>query len=213
METMSSNNSHSLFNSDKEYAGFWIRFAATLIDGLILAIPSFILAWIIPVFGGFLASIIYKPFFESSRLQGTPGKALLGLVIERTSGERISFKDAMVRYAMSFISSCILAIGYIMAAFTGKKQTLHDLVADTVVVKKAVPEMNYFDAWLDEVSEVFGITRRVTTVPPPDGVRTSSTSSQSKIADKLKELNDLYKQGLITEEEFLNKKADILKEF
>lgn len=188
-----------------EYAGFWVRVIATMIDGLIMMIPAIIFGWIIPVFGGFLVALLYKPFFESSRLQATPGKALLGLCIVNGSDDRITFKQAFIRYIASFISSAVLGIGYIMAAFTERKQTLHDMIANTYVIKKHQYNINYFDAWMDEVSEIFGMTKQVRTV------NMQAPSAHESTSKRLQELADLYKQGLINEEEYLNKKAEILK--
>ncbi|RDI47653.1 RDD family protein [Falsibacillus pallidus] len=83
-----------------------------------------------------LASILYYAGFHSSKMQATPGKRILGLKVTDLNGNRISFWRALGRLlAMSFLST-ILMIGYIIAAFTEKKQALHDLIAGTIVVKR-----------------------------------------------------------------------------
>ncbi|RLQ97078.1 RDD family protein [Falsibacillus albus] len=83
-----------------------------------------------------LCSIFYFAGFHASKYQATPGKLLLGLKVTDVAGNRISFWRALGRLlAMSFLSS-ILMIGYIIAAFTEKKQALHDLIAGTYVVRK-----------------------------------------------------------------------------
>jgi uncharacterized RDD family membrane protein YckC len=51
-------------------------------------------------------------------------------------GKRISFPRALGRFFATYLSGIILGIGYLMALFTGKRQTLHDMIASTLVVKK-----------------------------------------------------------------------------
>lgn len=167
------------FESTKEYGGFWIRFAAYLIDTIIVGIPLSILTIVIfmiffgasdafnmllsdpsymetemtdaealsllgSYFGaagvsGIISLVVALAYFaglHASKWQGTVGKKILGLKVTDLNGNRISFWRALGRYlAMSFLSG-ILLIGYIIAAFTEKKQALHDLIAGTVVVKK-----------------------------------------------------------------------------
>ena len=76
----------------------------------------------------------YYAGFESSSLQGTPGKRILGIKVTDLYGERITFGIATGRYMAEAISGIILCIGYLMAAFTARKQALHDLIAGTLVV-------------------------------------------------------------------------------
>lgn len=193
-------------DNEKEYAGFWIRAGAAIVDGIIIVVPSIALAWLIPFLGSFLAALIYKPFFESSRLQATPGKALLGLRVESIDGQRISFRTAMIRYFMSFISSAILLIGYLMALFTSRKQCLHDMVANTVVVYGSFENINFFDCWIEEISDVFSLNKNVSTVPK------NTQSNTNSVAGRLQELSDLYKKGLINETEYLSKKEEVLRQ-
>ena len=83
-----------------------------------------------------VSAVAYFAGLHASKWQGTIGKKILGLKVTDLKGNRISFWRAFGRYlAMSFLSG-ILLIGYIMAAFTEKKQGLHDLIAGTLVVKK-----------------------------------------------------------------------------
>ncbi|AIE59465.1 RDD family protein [Bacillus methanolicus] len=163
------------YEEKKEYGGFWIRFAAYLIDSIIVVIPLGILSTIIfviffgasgafdaamndpnyleqdltdaeavAIFGGYLVAIfvnfavavLYFAGLHASKWQATIGKKLLGLKVTDMDGNRISFWRAFGRYlAMTFLSS-IFMIGYIIAAFTEKKQALHDLIARTIVVKQ-----------------------------------------------------------------------------
>jgi uncharacterized RDD family membrane protein YckC len=73
---------------------------------------------------------------ESSSYQGTIGKKILGIKVIDMNGNRISFVKATVRYFSKLLSALIIGIGFLMAGFTNKKQALHDLIAETLVVKK-----------------------------------------------------------------------------
>lgn len=79
---------------------------------------------------------LYHAFMESSKHQGTIGKVALGIVVVDMEGNRISFAKATGRHFAKIISSIPIYIGFIMAAFTEKKQTLHDIMATCLVVKK-----------------------------------------------------------------------------
>jgi len=66
----------------------------------------------------------------------TPGKMLLGLKVYSTEGKKISFGIAFLRAVGTIISSIPLNLGFIWAAFDGRKQTWHDKIAGTVVIIK-----------------------------------------------------------------------------
>lgn len=142
------------------YAGFWIRVVAYLIDAVVLTIAQFVIfavfgvsmlgadsmdpdaANVFATTGGVLAytiimigSILYFVLMESSSKQGTLGKMALGLIVTDTQGRRISFGRALGRYFAKILSGLILLIGYIMIAFTERKQGLHDMIASTYVLK------------------------------------------------------------------------------
>jgi uncharacterized RDD family membrane protein YckC len=78
---------------------------------------------------------LYFAIMESSRHQGTLGKIALGIKVTDTSGRRISFARATGRYFGKILSNLLLMIGYIMAGFTDRKQALHDMLADCLVIK------------------------------------------------------------------------------
>ena len=150
------------------FAGFWKRLAASLLDGAILGIVQSLLAiiggmilgfsfemWVaeesngffqmVPVIGSVFAGLglvslvatwLYYALFESSELQATPGKLVLGILVTDEAGNRINFGRASARYFGKIISALILMIGYMMAGFTEKKQALHDIIAATLVVNK-----------------------------------------------------------------------------
>jgi uncharacterized RDD family membrane protein YckC len=125
------------------YAGFWLRLLAALIDSIVL-IP---VDCIFYLFDRSAANIAYSllanqvvmwlyfAIFESQGWQGTPGKYFLKIKVTDLSGNRISFARATARYFSKFFSTIILGIGYLMIAFTKRKQGLHDLIAETLVIK------------------------------------------------------------------------------
>ena len=143
------------------YAGFWKRVAANVIDSVVVGIVGGIIGAIIggvigAVFGlngglgggGFLAIQLvtnlvsiaitagYYAWFHSSANQATLGKMAIGIKVVRSDGEAISFARGIGRYFAFLLSSLILGIGLLMAAFTERKQGLHDMICDTLVVDK-----------------------------------------------------------------------------
>lgn len=195
-----------------EYAGFWRRFGAVIIDGCIVGLIS--LVFRIFAFESIglsaLISVLYQPFFEASELQGTPGKALLDMRITDMNGQRITFKKALVRFGVRIISSLLACIGYFFMLFTDKKQTLHDLAAETLVLRGDVKNVNYFQAWYHQVLETLGMVdkvpeKRTTTPTAPNG-----SSMQASPAD-LAGLYELFQKGILTEAEYNQKREELLK--
>lgn len=82
--------------------------------------------------------ILYHVFLESSKYQGSFGKMMLNLIVVDANGQKLTFSKALVRNASKIISGAILGIGYIIAGFTEKKQSLHDIIASTLVIKKDI---------------------------------------------------------------------------
>ena len=81
------------------YAGFWIRFVAYLIDVIIIMIPSIIIIFAgLPSLLQLIISIAYFIYFPSSEYMATPGKMALGLIITDEHGNRIGAGTAAVRY-------------------------------------------------------------------------------------------------------------------
>jgi uncharacterized RDD family membrane protein YckC len=78
---------------------------------------------------------LYETLFTSSSMQGTLGKKVCGLKVTDLNGARISFGKAAGRYFAKILSGIILGIGFIMVAFTERKQGLHDMIVGTYVVK------------------------------------------------------------------------------
>lgn len=124
-----------------KYAGFWVRAAALLIDSLIMSVLQLIIGlafenWVLKIV---ISSIIYLGYavLMITTYQATLGKMAVGLRVERTNGERIGLWRTMLREIIGkFCSAITLGVGYLMVAWTKKKQGLHDKIADTVVIEK-----------------------------------------------------------------------------
>jgi len=85
--------------------------------------------------GMFLMAWLYDALMTSSWIQATPGKAVFGLRVTDADGGKIGFGRATGRFFGKFISGMIFNIGYLMVAFTARKQGLHDIIAGTQVVR------------------------------------------------------------------------------
>ena len=130
------------------YSGFWRRFAAFFIDVLVLLIPSVLLLFICIALGfgedsmmtnlaNGILSLLYFAGMESSSYQGTVGKRAMGIRVCDMNGKQLSFANALGRYVGKILSSLLLCTGYLMIAFTSRKQGLHDIMAGTVVLYQA----------------------------------------------------------------------------
>ncbi|RKD21833.1 hypothetical protein BEP19_14575 [Ammoniphilus oxalaticus] len=136
-------------------AGFWVRLLAIIADTIVL---SFINMFFILFLGESslfyaLSAVIGWLYFaglESSSRQATLGKMLFSLKVTDLSGNRISFARATGRYFSKAISTLLLFLGYLMVAFSSRKQGLHDKIASTLVVRKNL--ISNFDRWQDDDS-------------------------------------------------------------
>lgn len=139
------------------YGGFWRRAAALLIDQILLAAASWLVGICLglamtfsPSLGeagmqafedmfmivGLCLSWGWFALFESSPWQATPGKRAMRLIVTDLEGRRIGFGRATGRWLGKFPSGILLLGGYIMAAFTKKRQALHDMLAGTLVLRR-----------------------------------------------------------------------------
>lgn len=143
------------------YAGFMRRFAAFLLDGLILGAINFGLIFVLALLFGlsvlghggkpdagdtavflliyplvFGVALLYWSLQESSAHQATLGKRALGIKVTDLDGRRISWSHAVGRWFATALSYITLYIGFLMAGFTERKQALHDMVASTLVVDR-----------------------------------------------------------------------------
>ena len=144
-------------------AGFWKRFAAAFIDGIVSGAAIFVIA--APILALMMLSVVsdvedpdpralsavfegaanllalavgwvYFAAMESSPLQGTLGKLALQIRVTDLGGGRIGFGQATGRYFGKFLSALLLFAGFVMAAFTERKQGLHDKLAGCLVVNR-----------------------------------------------------------------------------
>jgi len=85
-----------------------------------------------------LTTLVYWLYFayqESGMHQATIGKRVMNIKVTDLNGNRISFGRASGRFFGKILSRMIMWIGFIMAAFTEKKQALHDIIAETLVIE------------------------------------------------------------------------------
>ncbi len=143
-------------------AGFWIRFLAYIVDAFILTLALIVIGGVIVglivAFGGsdgkesefaigvgivlalllsFVVGWLYEAMLTSGPHGATLGKQAVGVRIVRADGAQLSFGRATARHFCKFLVTPMipLAIGYLMAAFTSGKRALHDIMADTFVIK------------------------------------------------------------------------------
>ena len=120
-------------------AGFWTRFGAAFIDGLIIGVPANIIGLAIsPALGqalSILAAIAYFTYFEGGPTGQTIGKKALGIrVIDLATGGPIGNSRAFIRYIGRFVSTIVFLLGYLWMLWDPEKQTWHDKFAGSVVV-------------------------------------------------------------------------------
>ncbi len=160
----------------EDYAGFWKRVGAYILDAIILYLPNLL---IMKMMGGDAAQAtmkqallaapgdpqammaayehfystmgvamvittvlawLYFAYCESSAWQATVGKLALGIRVTDLQGKRISFPRALGRYPAKLLSMITLGIGFLMVAWTQRKQGLHDLIAGTLVLNGRATE-------------------------------------------------------------------------
>ena len=124
-----------------EYGSFGARLVAKILDAFIVAIPVHLVCGLFGI-SPEVAQVIhigvfvyYDAHFVSSESQATLGKKVMGLKVTNTEGGRLSFGRAAGRHFAEWVSGALLCIGYFVYFFTERKQTLHDLIVDSVVVE------------------------------------------------------------------------------
>jgi uncharacterized RDD family membrane protein YckC len=143
-----------------DYGGFLRRFAAVFVDGLLMIVAMVVVGFVIAlVFQGampnpknvaqvgamigsflllylflLLVPVAYEIVMIGDR-GATLGKKMGKLVVVRTNGDPVSMGRSVLRYLAKLFLSSIFLIGYVMALFTARRQALHDLIADTIVVR------------------------------------------------------------------------------
>lgn len=84
----------------------------------------------------FAIQAVYFAWLHSRPAQATWGKMAVGIKVARSDGSRITFGRGILRWLALFLSALPLGFGFLMAAFTERKQALHDILCDTVVVDR-----------------------------------------------------------------------------
>jgi uncharacterized RDD family membrane protein YckC len=146
-----------------DYAGFWRRVVAQIIDALavnfcLLPVRLAMGLGVVPprihfhhlfnldspylqtymLYDWVIVIVwwLYSTLMESSRIQATLGKMALGIIVTDENGNRINFGRATGRHFAKVLSLLMLFIGYMMAGWTKKKQAAHDMIAGTLVIMK-----------------------------------------------------------------------------
>lgn len=149
--------------ADRPNAGFWVRLAALMVDGLLLGVIQFVFIYgplmaylyntgiftapdpemammaVAPMVtlaqaAVLLLYVVYFVALTAGKHQGTYGKRSMGIYVRKRDGGRVWIGHSLVRFVGYIISWIPLGLGYLMAAFSKKKLALHDLIAGTEVV-------------------------------------------------------------------------------
>jgi uncharacterized RDD family membrane protein YckC len=134
------------------YAGFWVRFGAKFLDGLIIGVPFIVgLAYIgfkraadsqpgeylavqlLLQFGMMFVNLVYQVFFLG-KYGATPGKMACHLKVVTSEGAKIGYGRAAGRFFAEMLSAILCYIGYLIAAFDSEKRALHDRICNTRVI-------------------------------------------------------------------------------
>jgi uncharacterized RDD family membrane protein YckC len=131
--------------AEHSYGGFWVRVLAYLVDSVVFFTVLILIAAGAAFLGDFGATAIsvvalFGPFLywglmHASARQATFGKSLLGLKVTDSDGERLSIVRSLLREIAKIVSFIPMGIGFLLAAFTGRKQALHDMLVSTTVVR------------------------------------------------------------------------------
>lgn len=127
---------------ESQFGGFWIRVMAAFIDFVVIFILMSFIIFLIGVESQAIVSVVsiivwwvYFASMHSSSWQASVGKKVVNIKVADESGNRISFGRATGRHFATYISGLILGIGYMMAGWTKRKRSLHDMIAGTLVIK------------------------------------------------------------------------------
>jgi uncharacterized RDD family membrane protein YckC len=139
-----------------KYGGFWLRVWAGLIDIAIESVAALLLSLGVKLLlralgvkadkAAFLTGMafivmltigawLYCAFMESSAWRATIGKRIVGLQVVNSAGGRISFAQATIRHLMKFLSLFTAGFGFLMAGWTNRRQALHDIPCDCLVMR------------------------------------------------------------------------------
>jgi uncharacterized RDD family membrane protein YckC len=136
---MQAQSAQQLVTADTISADFGTRLVAWLIDAVIIAVPTFIIAMILPMaladLLALVAGIAYQVYFWTSTGQ-TPGKMLMGLkVVNAQTGELLDTGGAAIRYVGYIVSGIPIYLGFLWVIWDPKHEGWHDKIAKTKVIK------------------------------------------------------------------------------
>ena len=145
---------------DTTYAGLWRRLQAWIVDLILMMLTACAIAIVASPFiyigatiytrdqhllnliykysGASIGIITYFAYFigfEISKFQATPGKLLFNLKITDMEGKPIGFGRSAFRLISKFLSGFLLGLGFVICDFTQQKQALHDIIANTLVIR------------------------------------------------------------------------------
>ena len=135
--TLIKKNPYKKLSKKQIYAGFWQRFLAGIIDSIILIVIEVILIFI-PIIGWILSLFVTWFYFaiqHSSTKQATFAMRALDIKITNENHGKIGFWRATGNFYLTVISALVVFIGFLMIAFTSKKQGFHNLISRTLCIK------------------------------------------------------------------------------
>lgn len=127
-------------------AGFWLRFLGFFIDSVVLGVAAGALGVLLGLEVDlrmqrverleWILGAVYFTYLHATAAAQTVGNLAAGVrVLDADSGMPVSYGRALLRYLVSFVSGVVLGLGYFWMLWDERKQTWHDKVANTVVVK------------------------------------------------------------------------------
>jgi len=147
--------------NNMEYAGFWLRLAAVMIDVILMMIVLYIPLLFIygqdyltaeqAIHGFWDVMLTYVlPFIATIwfwlRFMGTPGKMAVRLkVVDASTGDKMSTGQAIGRYFSYILAVLPLGLGLLWIGFDKRKQGWHDKLAGTVVIRDGEAETFKFE--------------------------------------------------------------------
>ncbi|MBL8676378.1 MAG: RDD family protein [Alphaproteobacteria bacterium] len=117
--------SHAFFLFDYSFKVFsWNGNRLSVLTVTLVVVSLLVIPW------------LYFSIFESSKAQATLGKLLFSICVVDEQKRRISFLRATLRHFGKMISAFFFFTGFILAAFTVKKQGFHDVISRCLVLVK-----------------------------------------------------------------------------
>ena len=136
----------SAANESLEFAGILARLAASVIDGIILALVAGLILGLLARSGmtmiqfiSLALPVVYHWYFWTRRDGQSPGKSAVGIRVIKADGGELSDADAFIRAIGYNVSALLCGLGFIWAIFDRNSQSWHDKLAGTYVVNATSP--------------------------------------------------------------------------